>query len=157
MKPFHLFLSGYALPLYGWMGFSVWILAHQLPWWGALPLGLPLGFLLWLVTGKLIGDGNTLFEVTVGSTVGLVLMLILMTIFSQARDQVRIRRCRENLKTSGVLLRSDFWLAPDWLPLYTEPYGYHQRGKERGHHVLYASGRVGWVADPSSRAGTMPL
>lgn len=146
-QTFNLFLTGYALPLYGWMGLSSWALTHWLPWWAAVPLGLPLGCVLWMVTGRLIGDGSTLVELTVGSTIGLVLALILMPIFSQARDQARVGKCRESLKTSVVLLRDDFWLMPDYLPLYAEPDGYHRLGKERGHHVLYASGRVVFVRD----------
>jgi hypothetical protein len=82
--------------LIGWVVLSTTVLMSTMPWYFAFPLGAVVGLFLWLVTGAMEG-GSSLVEFTISSSIPLVLAIVLIPVFAQARDRAREKVCRTNL------------------------------------------------------------
>lgn len=72
-----------------------------LPWWLAIPLGIVLGAGLFAVLIFTMG-GSTVFEMGVASTIYLALFLLLIPVFSRARDKARQTQCAANIKNIAL-------------------------------------------------------
>jgi hypothetical protein len=102
------YLGCFLVPLLGWIGLSTYVLFLCLPWWGAILLGIIVGFIFFAMTG-ISGSNGSVTDIGTGATLYLVFALIFVLnmrpIFLQARDKARGISCLSNLKRISYALQ----------------------------------------------------
>jgi prepilin-type processing-associated H-X9-DG protein len=106
----------FSLPWLGWAALLTYFLADSMHFVGAVLLAGVIATFCVFVFGLLFG-GHTLVEMGCGATIALVLAVILVPVFAQAREKARQTTCLTNLKRAGqaiALYSADY---DDYLPL----------------------------------------
>jgi prepilin-type processing-associated H-X9-DG protein len=95
------------LPILIWLvlcvGGGVYLLTQIMHPLLGIPLGVLVGYIVFIILLNLniMENGNSLVEVGIGFTIPLVLGMILLPVFAQARDKARQATCLTNLRMLG--------------------------------------------------------